>query len=103
MQGPHFVVEGHERHVIPFPGGGQAIIGRAPESTVWIAAEHAASRNHAIVYREGDGYFVKDLTSRNGTFVDGTPVAESARLSDGSRITIGSTSIRFHTGDAEET
>lgn len=48
------------------------------------------SRQHAKVERRRDGYWVVDLGSRNGTFVNGEPlVAGGTRLEDGDTIVLG--------------
>src|SRR5579862_1663183 len=38
--------------------------------------DHAVSRKHCLFIRSGRQCTVKDLESRNGTFVNGTPVTE---------------------------
>lgn len=52
----------HERYVL----------GRHPECEI-VVEVGAVSRQHAAVVREGNQYFVEDLNSRNGTFVNGEP------------------------------
>jgi pSer/pThr/pTyr-binding forkhead associated (FHA) protein len=53
------------------------------------------SRLHARIEMRDDGVYVEDLGSRNGTLVDGEPVAKSRRLANGDEITIGTASIIF--------
>lgn len=55
------------------------------------------SRTHACVQRDKAGFSIVDLDSKNGTRVDGTPVA-SARtrpLRDGAQIELGGCVLRF--------
>lgn len=48
------------------------------------------SRLHATIYRDGDRVWIVDENSSNGTFVNGTEVAESGMpLEDGDTIAIG--------------
>ena len=50
--------------------------------------DHAVSRKHCLFIRSGRQCTVKDLESRNGTFVNGTPVTEH-QLEQGDEIRIG--------------
>jgi Protein of unknown function (DUF3662)/FHA domain len=74
---------------------GEAVftIGRLPESDLAID-DALASRNHAEIRPEPDGYRIVDLGSLNGTTVNTVPVKEHL-LSDGDLIGIGSVAIRF--------
>jgi pSer/pThr/pTyr-binding forkhead associated (FHA) protein len=74
-------------------GESTALIGRLPESDVRIQ-DSQASRRHAEVRPDADGYVLADLGSLNGTAVNGVPVKEHV-LVDGDEITIGGTTIRF--------
>jgi pSer/pThr/pTyr-binding forkhead associated (FHA) protein len=41
------------------------------ESADIIIPDNTLSRRHFLIWREGDGFLVKDLNSQNGTWVDG--------------------------------
>ncbi len=63
-------------------------------------AEHdrgIASRNHAVITRDGDYFVVTDLGSTNGTLLNGAlmPPRQSQRLSQGDRIKIGEVEMEF--------
>ncbi len=47
------------------------------------------SREHARIFQTADGFFVEDLVSKNGTFVNGEPVHTPTRLKDGDILQIG--------------
>lgn len=64
-------------------------IGRSQDADL-VLDDEKASRMHCVVRREGDTFFLKDLQSKNGTFVNGDPVADM-QLSHGDRIKVGST------------
>lgn len=68
-------------------------IGRDPENQVTLDDEFASSR-HARIERKTAAFFLRDLRSRNGTFVNGARVFE-AQLNDGDRIRIGRTELLF--------
>jgi hypothetical protein len=70
-----------------------SVIGRLPECDVRIQ-DSQASRRHAEVRPDADGYVLVDLGSLNGTAVNGVPVKDHV-LVDGDEITIGGTTIRF--------
>ncbi len=53
------------------------------------AADLDASTKHAAVLQSGDGYVVRDLGSRNGTFVNGRRIAADTPLADGDAIRCG--------------
>ena len=58
------------------------------------AADADVSRTHCEVQMDGARVFVRDLGSTNGTYVNGTLIAEQP-LRDGAVITIGSTNLTF--------
>lgn len=65
----------------------QISIGR-DESTDICLDNIGVSRNHARIERTGDGFFIEDTGSANGTFLNNMPV-KRALLSHEDEITIG--------------
>jgi DNA-binding winged helix-turn-helix (wHTH) protein len=61
------------------------IIGRVDECDITFP-ERQVSRQHVRIYREDDSYFIQDLDSRNGTWVNGQQLKGSRRLVDGDEI-----------------
>jgi predicted amidophosphoribosyltransferase len=61
--------------------------------------EGGVSRRHAQLLYEGDAWFVVDLDSTNGTYVNGTETAPHVRvpLQDGDRIGLGDLEVVLHT------
>lgn len=53
------------------------------------------SREHAVFVREGAGWAIEDLDSRNGTYLNGERVA-AERLRDGDVVSIGASELVFH-------
>jgi phosphoserine phosphatase RsbU/P len=70
-------------------------IGRSARSDVCIP-DAFASRLHAEVRQEGDGYWLQDLGSANGTKYNGSQVSLPLPLTSGGEIQIGETRIVFH-------
>ncbi len=71
-------------------------IGRDESATICIA-NSSTSRNHAEVFIIGNMCFIKDLDSRNGTFVNNEKINEEL-LQEGDCITIGGIDLIFETG-----
>ncbi len=69
-------------------------IGRSPENDIQIR-DNYVSRKHLELYKKGDKYFVKDLNSANGTFVNGKKIVSKVgrRVKQGDTIVIGMTLI----------
>src|SRR5918995_4404095 len=81
-----------------FPLGRLRItIGRSARNDLCIP-DPFASRVHAEVRREGDGYLLQDLGSANGTLYNGATVDGAIQLTAGGRIQIGETEIIFDDG-----
>lgn len=64
-----------------------AVIGRDDDNSV-VLADREVSRRHAEIRNDGTQYVVRDLGSKNGTFVNGTRVTASLALRDGDEILI---------------
>ena len=62
-------------------------VGRAPENDLAFPDDIGLSRHHLRFEKYGDDWLVRDLLSKNGTFVNGVRIAEPVRLEAGDRIT----------------
>ncbi len=67
---------------------GELIIGRAPPEGGLTLDDELASRSHAELRWTGKALQVRDLASRNGTFVNGLQV-ERSKLLDGDLLRVG--------------
>jgi two-component system, NtrC family, response regulator HydG len=76
-------------------------IGRHPICTVPLS-DSLCSRHHSEIFLSGEGWVIRDLESRNGTFVNKERIAGDCPLLDRSVIHIGSTVLMF-AFDKEET
>ncbi len=74
-------------------GSDAVVVGRLPECEV-VLSDSNVSRRHAELRRKGDGVFVTDLGSTNGTRVNGVPIREQL-LASGDEISVGSTRLIF--------
>ncbi len=69
----------------PLPPGAELVVGRSDGCDVTIA-DGSVSRLHARLVGDGEGVYVEDLGSANGTFVDGTRARGRVRLADGQEV-----------------
>jgi hypothetical protein len=74
-----------------------AVIGRLATSDI-VIDDPNVSRRHAELRRDDDGWLLVDLGSTNGSLVNGK-LAREHRLSDGDRLTLGSSELIFRTND----
>ena len=74
-----------------------AVLGRHPDCDI-VLESGAVSRQHAQVTCIDGNYYVEDLRSRNGTFVNGRVIADRQLLSDGDQLAICDLLFSFHTG-----
>lgn len=81
--------------VFNLSSGGTLLIGR--EGADVVIDETKISRKHAEISLLGpDAYFIRDLASTNGTFVNGRRVTDKVPLKSGDRIRIGDTVFGFY-------
>jgi len=68
-------------------------IGRNPNHHL-VIDNYAVSGNHAVIFKEGNRYILKDTNSKNGTFLNGLTV-QQALLKNGDVITVGKHTLVF--------
>ncbi|MBT8162584.1 ATP-binding cassette domain-containing protein [Arthrobacter sp. GN70] len=72
---------------------GEVAIGRAAENDVALS-DLLVSRRHCVIVADESGLRVRDLGSRNGTFLDGERVSGTVECPDGALLTVGNTDFR---------
>ena len=81
---------------------GELTIGRSDDSMIALD-DDSLSRRHVRLFRAHRRYFIEDLGSTNGTFVEGARINEPTPLEDGMRIQIGAHIVmRFAMRDLAE-
>lgn len=75
------------------------VIGRETTATLCIA-DASVSRRHSQIERTDDQFFLQDLDSLNGTFVNEIPI-KRRELQHGDRVRIGDSQFIFLTHDAD--
>jgi serine phosphatase RsbU (regulator of sigma subunit) len=78
--------------------GERCIIGRHPGCQV-VFDNPAISRHHAQVLESHGNYFVEDLRSRNGTFLNGKLLDGRTQLEDGDQVRISDVVLTFTEGN----
>jgi pSer/pThr/pTyr-binding forkhead associated (FHA) protein len=73
-------------------------IGRGEENDVRIR-DDTVSLTHATLLRKGGAWFVVDLRSMNGTYVDGSRVSGERELHTGARLRLGGVELAFRAID----
>jgi hypothetical protein len=74
-------------------GGREIVIGRSSDLDM-VLVEDMVSRKHARIVAGDDDLVIEDLSSTNGTFVNGEKV-QRAHLKEGDRILIGTSIIKL--------
>lgn len=69
-------------------------IGRNEDNT-FVILDEQASAYHALITTDGLQFWIQDLQSTNGTYIDGIRIEATTQLRADSLIKIGSTIIKF--------
>ena len=69
-------------------------IGRGSDADLRIE-DRFASGIHCRVFSRGNSYFVEDMNSTNGTYLNGATLTGEAELRDLDEVSIGDTTFRF--------
>jgi hypothetical protein len=69
-------------------------VGRGGQNDLVLEGDEFASSRHVRIELRGDGVWVQDLDSTNGTYVNGSRVAGAQRLDVGDILRVGETDLR---------
>jgi hypothetical protein len=69
-------------------------VGRSKGCTL-VLEDDFSSGTHARLHRRGDDWYLEDLDSRNGTFLDSQRIDQPELLAAGQEIRIGQTTVRM--------
>jgi hypothetical protein len=82
-----------------FPVGSAPVtLGRGGQNDLVLDGDEFASSRHARIEARGDGVWVQDLDSTNGTFLNGARVVGAERMSPGDVLRVGETDLRVEEG-----
>lgn len=94
-----FVIRGNDQGVRFELDADALLVGRDPSNPVQLH-DTEVSRRHAELRREGRAYLLVDLSSSNGTFINGERI-DRRTLSSGDQVQIGST-LLLYTGATDD-
>lgn len=99
---PKLVVEEGDQKgaVYNFRARNAIVVGRG-EDVDFVTRDSRASRRHFTIEKRKDAFYIRDLGSTNGTFLNDTPV-KSERLKSGGKICVGQTIFVFLDEDEED-
>ena len=87
-----------EGNATPYSLDGEVtVLGRAPECQIQLDS-NMVSRRHAQVIREGGTFYLEDLGSGNGMFLNGKRIAGKTPLKADDRLKLGPILLRYETG-----
>ena len=89
------VIQGPDKGMkITLPDNEPQLIGRSSEAIV--LSDQTISRRHAELTPEGNGiWYIRDLSSANGTFVNGVRVSDRRKLKLGDQVRTGNTLLIY--------
>jgi DNA-binding CsgD family transcriptional regulator len=88
-------IRGPQTHdVLPLEGP-RLSIGSGDASDLTLSSDPSVSRVHVLFEHVGDVWTVRDVGSRNGTFVNSTRLLAERTLRDGDEVLIGRTRLIF--------
>jgi FHA domain len=93
------------RELIPLAGQ-RVTVGKLPTCVVSLDQDPTVSRMHALLENFGFAWSIRDLGSRNGTYVNGERITEERLLRSGDELRLGTTRVIFcqaaHAGEAAD-
>ena len=73
-------------------------VGRSKGSDI-VVADMSVSRDHCVLLRRSEGWFVSDIGSKFGTQVNGTRIRTRTKVNIDDEITVGNTTLVLKRGD----
>ena len=93
MQGPD------KGRVFRLPANEPQLIGRSSEALP--LSDDTVSRRHAELTPDQGEWFIRDLSSQNGTYLNGTRITGRRRLHPGDQIRVGGSVLNFGEDDQQ--
>lgn len=73
--------------------GEKTLMGKSTDCDICLD-HNLVSEEHAVIYKSKSGYWVEDLNSKNGTFINGREIHRK-KLKNKDKISIGDFSLEF--------
>ena len=85
-------------------GGERVTVGKASTNLVSLKHDSTVSRVHAVLENLGFAWSIRDVGSRNGTYLNGEKISAERVLRSGDELRIGKSRLVFwEVKDADET
>lgn len=75
-------------------------IGRSKSCDIYLP-DATASRDHAVLLRRDEGWFICDTGSKSGVYVNGKKIQDRKLVNIGDRVTMGATTLTLWNTDAQ--
>ncbi|NJO39480.1 MAG: adenylate/guanylate cyclase domain-containing protein [Cyanobacteria bacterium CRU_2_1] len=100
---PHLILRTESgNRFLSLVGGNCWTVGRGDDNN-FVLPDRWISRNHAMLQRMETGeFYLIDLGSRNGSFVNGRRVSVPVTLQNCDRLTFGQTELEFYAPDIDQ-
>jgi pSer/pThr/pTyr-binding forkhead associated (FHA) protein len=82
------------RELIPLSGQ-RVTLGKAPTNAVSLEHDETVSRLHAVLENLGFAWSIRDLGSRNGTYLNGERISAERVLRSGDEVRVGKSRLIF--------
>src|ERR1043165_8379585 len=79
-------------------GDGEYVIGRRSDCQIFVP-DMRVSRQHARLWKDGEGWTLEDLGSNNGTYINGARLQSATQLRHADEIMIANNKIRVEAQD----
>jgi 3',5'-cyclic-nucleotide phosphodiesterase len=98
-----YIIDGYDKRLTVEFSGDSLLLGRSQDTDLQIQ-DRFVSRKHLRISRKGSKLFIRDLNSRNGTFVNGEPIRPGVEVEipEGVPVVMGMSVVCFGKGCAEE-
>lgn len=98
-----YIIDGYDKRQSLEFSGDSLLVGRSAGSDLRVR-DRFVSRKHLRISRKGERIFIRDLNSRNGTFMNGELIHPGieVEIPEGVPVVIGLTVLCFGEGCAEE-
>ena len=83
------------RELFMLTGQQRVTLGKAPTNLVALEHDATVSRLHAVMENLGHAWSIRDLGSRNGTYINGDKISAERVLHSGDEVRVGTSRLVF--------
>lgn len=94
-------VKGSEGYTRVTLGKDRTVVGRASSCDV-VVPTNKLSREHCLLVRKDDGWWIEDLNSSNGTWINTERIGGPRKLKEKDVVKAGAARLTFHAGELDQ-